>query len=235
MSKLRLKITKGEELRFISHLDYVRAITRAVRRAKLPAAYSEGFNPHMKVAFASALAVGVTSEAEYMDLDMVDQPAPGGVIARLNAVLPCGIQAQEAGYIGERAAALMAVVDKTDYQIVIPITDVFSPTEAQMSLTRFAEAEKVVYIRQSPKGKRFIDLKQYLAGPLEMKISPQNVQLSLSIKMTSGGSVKPSEVLDVLVSDFGFPVQSQTALIHRTALWAAVDGKQVSPLALERP
>jgi len=104
-----------------------------------------------------------------------------------------------------------------------------------MSLTRFAEMEKVVYVRQSPKGKRFIDLKQYIARPLEMQNTPQTVQLSLSIKMTSGGSVKPSEILDVLVSDFGFPVRSQTALIHRTALWAAAGGKQVSPLALEQP
>ena len=235
MSKLRLKITKGEELRFISHLDYVRAITRAVRRAKLPAAYSEGFNPHMKVAFASALAVGVTSDAEYMDLDMEEQIEPSEVIARLNAVLPPGIQVREAGYVDERAAALMAVVDQTDYQILIPVTGAFSVADAQMSLTRFAEMEKVVYVRHSPKGKRFIDLKQYIAHPLEMENTPQTVQLSLSIKMTSGGSVKPSEILDVLVSDFGFPVQSQTALIHRTALWAAADGKQVSPLALEQP
>ena len=235
MSKLRVKITKGEELRFISHLDYVRAITRAVRRAQLPAAYSEGFNPHMKVAFASALAVGVTSSAEYMDLEMDGEPDPVEVLVRLNAVLPRGIEVQQAGWISDRAAALMAVVDQTDYQILIPIADAFSLTDAQMSLTRFAEAEKVVYIRQSPKGKRFIDLKQYLAGPIEIMILPPNVQLSLSIKMTSGGSVKPSEILSVLVSDFGFPVESEVALIHRTALWATEDGKHVSPLALERP
>lgn len=234
MSKLRVKITKGEELRFISHLDYVRAITRAVRRAKLPAAYSEGFNPHMKVAFASALAVGVTSDAEYMDLDMQAQPEPGEVIARLNATLPRGIQVREAGYIDDRAAALMAVVDQTDYQILIPVTDAFSLADAQRSLARFAEMEKIVYVRQSPKGKRFIDLKQYITSPLEMHITPQTIRLNLSVKMTSGGSVKPSEILDVLISDFAFPDQARAALIHRTALWAAADGKQVSPLELER-
>jgi len=232
MSKLRLKITKGEELRFISHLDYVRAITRAVRRAKLPAAYSEGFNPHMKVALASALAVGVSSEAEYLDLEMKDQPSATEVISRLNAVLPRGIQVKEAGYIDDRAAALMAIIDQTDYQIQIPITDAVLPTDAQNSLLRFAEMEKVVYIRQSPKGKRFIDLKQYLAGPVEMEILPQAIRLCLSIKMTSAGSVKPAEILDVLASEFGFPVSSQTALIHRTALWAVDDGKHVSPLVL---
>lgn len=233
MSKLRLKITKGEELRFISHLDYVRAITRAIRRAKLPAAYSEGFNPHMKTAFASALALGVVSYAEYMDLEMEKYIAPDEVTKRLNEVLPRGIEVREAGYVAERAASLMAIVDKSDYQITFPVADTFSSLDAQSSLQRFAAAEKAVYVRQSPKGKRFIDLKQYIVEPIEMKILPQIIQLNLSVKITADGSVKPSEVLNGLIADFAFPVQAQTALIVRTALWAsAVNGDQVSPLEL---
>ena len=57
--KLRMQITKDRDIRFISHLEYVRTIERAIRRAKLPAAYSEGFNPHLKFSLASALGVGV--------------------------------------------------------------------------------------------------------------------------------------------------------------------------------
>ena len=59
--KLRMQITKDKDIRFISHLEYVRTIGRAIRRAKLPAAYSEGFNPHLKFSLASALGVGVVS------------------------------------------------------------------------------------------------------------------------------------------------------------------------------
>lgn len=55
--KLRVEISKDEEIRYISHLDYG-AIEKALKRAEIPVAYSEGFNPHMKLAFASALAVG---------------------------------------------------------------------------------------------------------------------------------------------------------------------------------
>ena len=68
----RARVTKDEPLRYISHLDYASLMQRAVRRAKIPAAYSEGFNPHMKLSFASALSVGVTSDAEYMDLELRD-------------------------------------------------------------------------------------------------------------------------------------------------------------------
>ena len=62
--KLRMQITKDKDIRFISHLEYVRTIGRAIRRAKLPAAYSEGFNPHLKFSLASALGVGVVSYTE---------------------------------------------------------------------------------------------------------------------------------------------------------------------------
>ena len=59
--KLRMQITKERDIRFISHLEYIRTIERAIRRAKLPATYSEGFNPHMKFSLASALGVGFAS------------------------------------------------------------------------------------------------------------------------------------------------------------------------------
>ena len=85
-AKFRLQVTKGEEIRHISHLDYSKAVERALRRAKLPVAYSEGFNPHMKMAFASALSVGVASEAEYFDVEMaadLDAAAVAAARARL--------------------------------------------------------------------------------------------------------------------------------------------------------
>ena len=66
--KLRMQITKDKDIRFISHLEYVRTIGRAIRRAKLPAAYSEGFNPHLKFSLASALGVGVVSYTEFVEI-----------------------------------------------------------------------------------------------------------------------------------------------------------------------
>ena len=73
MKRLFLSISKGEELRFLGHLDMLRTMERAVIRSGIPIAFSEGFNPHMKIAFASALAVGVTSQAEYMDVDFKEE------------------------------------------------------------------------------------------------------------------------------------------------------------------
>ena len=70
--KLRMQITKDKDIRFISHLEYVRTIGRAIRRAKLPAAYSEGFNPHLKFSLASALGVGVVSYTEFVEIELAE-------------------------------------------------------------------------------------------------------------------------------------------------------------------
>ena len=67
--KLRFQITKDRSIRFISHLEYARTLMRAVLRAKLPVAYSEGFNPHMKLSLASALGVGVVSKSEFVEME----------------------------------------------------------------------------------------------------------------------------------------------------------------------
>ena len=73
MKKLRLALNKGEKLRFLSHLDYAQAVERMIRRADIRMAYSEGFNPHMKISFSSALALGVTAAAEYIDMDVLEE------------------------------------------------------------------------------------------------------------------------------------------------------------------
>ena len=72
MKKLRLALSKGEEMRFLSHLDYAQAVERMIRRAEIKMAFSEGFNPHMKISFSSALALGITAEVEYLDMDIVE-------------------------------------------------------------------------------------------------------------------------------------------------------------------
>lgn len=74
--RMALKFAKGSDVKYISHLDLQRAFQRAFRRSGLPIKYSQGFNPHAKISFASALAVGVTSSGEYLDVELEDRAMP---------------------------------------------------------------------------------------------------------------------------------------------------------------
>src|SRR5690606_30809174 len=95
----------------------LRMVERSVRRAGLPIEYSEGFNPIPKMAFASALPVGITSEAEYVDLKMKTAVESGEATAALNSVLPQGFQILEAVNLPERSEALMSIITTAQYQI----------------------------------------------------------------------------------------------------------------------
>ncbi len=75
--RLRLKFSRGEELKYISHLDLMRLWERALRRARIPIAYSEGFSPHPRLSLAAPLALGITSEAELIDIFLERRLAPG--------------------------------------------------------------------------------------------------------------------------------------------------------------
>lgn len=96
MQKIKIKYKKGAEVRFLSHKELMRAIQRAVRRAGIPIAYSQGFNPHMKISWGNALKVGATSEGEYAELQIDGWIKPFELLDRLNQELPPGIALLEA-------------------------------------------------------------------------------------------------------------------------------------------
>ena len=216
MFKYRAEITKGEEIRYISHLDYAGIIERAICRAHLPAAYSEGFNPHMKLAFASALAVGVTSDAEYMDFELTKPLCQPEVFDRLKAQLPAGVELRKLKTFSGKHKALMAEVDLAKYEIAVPLTG----TEAavQAALAAFNQTTAFIYHRVTPKKTREIEIKQYIAAPLQAAVRDGNLWLTMDIIITQSGSIKPGEILGVLQQDFALPVEVSQALIYRRAL-----------------
>ncbi|MCX7780826.1 MAG: TIGR03936 family radical SAM-associated protein [Negativicutes bacterium] len=228
MIKIRLQITKGEAIRYISHLDYARTVERALRRAKLPVAYSEGFNPHMKLAFASALAVGVTSDAEYMDIELMENLPPERLAAALAGQLPAGIVIRKVQRVAPQSPALMKIVNWADYTVAVPLAD-GSYERTAAAVEAFRDAPQVIYTKETPKGKREIDLKRFLAAPVEITgWDGIQLRLTFAVHITPAGSVKPREVLDVLVRHYGLPIAADAAVIHRTGLFVN-DGRSLRP------
>ena len=123
MKKLRLALHKGEELRFLSHLDFAQAVERMIRRAEIKMAYSEGFNPHMKISFSSALALGVTAEAEYIDMDVLEDDSLESIMARLNAVAPRGLEVLGGKVMPDKVKKMMAICNYAIYEVTGPVTE----------------------------------------------------------------------------------------------------------------
>jgi len=211
-------ITKGEELRYVSHLDYANLFVRACKRAHLPMAYSEGFNPHMKVAFASALSLGAASDAEYVDFEMTEALAPSEVMAHLGAHLPRGAQVVRLRLLEGKHRALMADVDEARYRIAVPYAGDVEAVRA--SVVRYNAAESAVWERSTPKKSRTIETKTYIKTPVSFTLEHERLTFWMNLVVTSEGSVKPIEVLSVMARDFALPVDPSEAYVTRTGLFA---------------
>ena len=226
MIKYRLEITKNDSIRYISHLDFASLMQRAICRAKLPASYSEGFNPHMKISFASALSVGVTSKAEYMDLELKKDICQPELFDKLSRVLPAGVKLLRAKQIDMKAKALMSIVDEGSYSISLPITKEVGDIDT--AINRLNNAKEIIIVRETPKKRKEIEIKQYLPKPIKFEVQDDNLNIYMNIKITSTGTTKPNEVLTVLKEQFNLQIPVEEALICRTGLYH--EGKKLIDL-----
>ena len=115
--KLRIKFSKHGPVKFIGHLDIMRYFQKAIRRAEIDIKYSEGFSPHQVMSFAAPLGVGLTSNGEYMDIEVNSMTDTKTVMEQLNAVMVDGIHISECRILDERAKNAMSLVAAADYTL----------------------------------------------------------------------------------------------------------------------
>lgn len=241
MAILRMMLTKGEDVRYISHLDYAKAVERALRRAKLPVAYSEGFNPHLKMSFASALAVGVTSDGEYLDVELTREVDLKEVQEQLTSSFGTGIKILKARYIKKRKPALMSVINLAAYEISGSLDEDASLKNLRSCVDKFNSAASILFVKESPKGRRQVDVKNFMAKDVtiskkegcEGQSQSGRLILNMSIRVTPAGSIKPIDVLGILIDTYKLPVDKRSLLIKRTGLYIEKDNIQISPLDYE--
>ena len=215
--KLRLQITKEPGIRFISHLEYQRSIEKAIRRAGIPVAYSEGFNPHMKFSLASALSVGVTSTCEFAEIRLAEERPLPELVNALSAALPMGIHIVRADLAEDKAPKLMAQAQGAAYEVHVPCA-----SDPASQLAAFAAAPEVLYTKAHKKGKgkpKTIDVK-YFIPQVEARWQEGSLDLSFEIRITPTGSMKASEFLQVLEQDFQVSLAFAQADIRRVDLYS---------------
>lgn len=140
-----IKFTKEPEIKFISHLDIMRTIQRAIRRSGLPVEYSHGFNPHMNISIAQPLPVGMYSSGEYMDAVFTENVDSNEIKKKLNENMPNGINVISVSGIpsnreGEKKIPQsMAAVDGAKYNIKIKYKDTSKLTDELRELIQSNE------------------------------------------------------------------------------------------------
>ncbi|MCG4586446.1 TIGR03936 family radical SAM-associated protein, partial [Anaerosalibacter bizertensis] len=147
---LRVKFTKENYLKYISHLDLMRLFQRAFRKADIPMKYSEGFNPHPKFSIASALSLGVSSIGEYMDVELEKKISITTFIHRMNQVLPDDIKILKAEYIEENKS-VSSMIDWGFYKIQFKLKNTLSEEEVKKNVEDILSLDEIIIIKQKKK------------------------------------------------------------------------------------
>ncbi|NLY30582.1 MAG: DUF2344 domain-containing protein [Firmicutes bacterium] len=219
--KIRARFTKEEPVRFISHLDLARTVERAVRRAGLPVLYSQGFNPRPKIAFGSALALGITSSAEYVDMEFANGFGIDEFLRAINANLPPGIRFKEAKAIPSNTAPLMSVIDRAQYVIT---GDLGQDGVLSSIVQRILDSDEIWIERPGKKQRRRINIRPWIFSLEVLEEGLEASSLSLLVQTGSSGNVRPEEVAEQ------FPWAAGQPLIHRSGLFIAQGSRLLSPL-----
>jgi radical SAM family uncharacterized protein/radical SAM-linked protein len=115
--RIRFSFQKGEEVRFLSHLEILRTFARALRRAALPISYSQGFHPQPRLTIAWALPVGVCGEAEFGEMELEGEALPSKIEDRLNRHLPSGLRVLRADLVPLASRALELTLSRALYTL----------------------------------------------------------------------------------------------------------------------
>lgn len=194
MSKRRIKFSKTGMAKYISHLDLLRVFTRAVMRAELPVKYSNGFNPHQIITFSLPLAVGVTSESEFVDIDFDDSASNGEIAEKLGRALPPDMKVLK---IGEPEISANDICSAL-YHVVLKGSGI-----SKESLESFFEKEDIPAVKKTKKGEKTVNLKDYIKS---FKITgAEDGEAELELVLSAGGSanIKPAIVADKIFEHSG--------------------------------
>lgn len=232
MTRIRLRYSKHGKVRFLSHRDMARVTERAIRRAKVPVAYSEGFSPRPKLHFGLALSTGYESEAEFLDLDLdpdrVGVREPAAIAEALQPCLPEGVVITMAAALEPGEPSLQDAVTSTVWRVDLDAQPARLSAGAEELLASTSHEIEIVR-----KGKQIReDLRPLL---LALSVQPagaaepiaEGARLTFELG-TKPRSVRPAELLAALGV-------SEPARLLRTHQWIQRDGRRFEPLGLVEP
>jgi radical SAM-linked protein len=209
MQRLRIRFSRGQELKFISHLDIMRLWQRALHRAGLPLAYTEGFSPHPKISLAAPLAVGVTSQAELADVFCSKWVSPHSFTAALSQQLPTGITILQVHMVAPTLPSLQSQVRYAEYELEVETAK--QGTEVKAALEHLLSLEQLPWHHQRDTGTRSYDLRALINDLWLVGCHNGRSTIGMRLRCDSSGSGRPEQVAVAL--GFSYP-----SLIHRTKL-----------------
>lgn len=210
--KVRIKFTKHGAVKFIGHLDMMRYFQKAMRRGDVDIKYSEGFSPHQVMSFAAPLGVGLTSNGEYMDIEVMTTKDSQTMIAQLNHVMAEGIQVVSYRRLEDTSKTAMSMVAAADYTIAF--RNAYRPEDMNgffQGLEAFQKQEQILIRKKTKKSEKEVDIK-----PLIYDVHREGERIFMRLATGSANNLKPELVLEAYYQSkgweypvYGFQIQRE--------------------------
>ena len=198
MKNVRIVFSKIGRAKYVSHLDLMRTMTRAMRRAQIPLWYTEGFNRHPYLTFAAPLSLGHEGLRETVDIRLEEDVPFDTLIEKINAVLPQGIVAVSAAEAVDKVKELVAA----EYTVTLhcPAADVAA---------LLAQDEILVEKRTKKKTYKTVDLKPYFANAVVKEGEEGHCVMDVTLPSGSAENVNPSLFTTALTTALGYDVRAE--------------------------
>ncbi|MCI6770898.1 MAG: TIGR03936 family radical SAM-associated protein [Oscillospiraceae bacterium] len=214
MRLVRIWFEKKGMIRYISHLDLMRTVTRAIRRSEIPLWYTEGFNPHPYMTFSLPLSLGMESECESMDIKIEGTVTDGEILGKLKAVMPDGIHV---------TAVTQPVSDPKEIaygEFTLDFDGDFDREQAKEAINGILSKDEIIIQKPGKKGHKKvmkeIDLKPLIFDP-GITDTENGVRLFVRLPAGSKSNINPSLLADLI----GKEIPESVCLITRKRLLTA--------------
>lgn len=221
--KLIAAYHKGRPLAMISHLDVQRTLQRAMRRAGLPLSYSNGFNPHPQLSFATAAATGMSSECEWFEVQLDESVSPEAFVRRTNAAMPEGMFVSDAFETPEGFGSLSARLRAAEYRVAIKFDEASRPVGEDRLQNALSEmlAGEITIEKRTKKGIKPVDQRPYILKVSVEEVGDGCAVLRVLGRLQADGGLRVGAVADALLER----LDAQGAYeLQRTRMFFAGDG-----------
>lgn len=222
--KIRIKFAKRGPMKFISHLDVMRYFQKVIKRAEIDIAYSEGFNPHQIMSFASPLGVGLTSEGEYVDIEVNSTFSTAEALKRLNDTSVENMPVLSYKLLPDNAVKAMTLVAAADYEVMF--REGYAPEfDFDALVDEFLKKESIIITKETKKSTKEMDIK-----PLIYEFKKDSNKYFMKLASGSVDNLKPELVIKTIYEANGTNMPEFALLINRLELYGFEEEGVISSL-----
>ena len=225
----RIKFSKGEAMKYIGHLDVMRLFQRAIKRASLPIAYSQGFNPHQLISFASPLTLGTISIGEYVDVEFLEKISTCDIKNNLNSVLDNieGIRVLDVVLLKSGVKKAMTSVSASTYEVVLDNKVTIEIVEK--NLENYINQDEILVLKKTKKNLKETNIKEDI---FDIKNISKNNEVKLFMFLASGSkrNLKPESVVNGFYNYLDIEFDKYNIRYKRIDMFREENGKYLNLL-----